>query len=229
MWKRIVLSLGTLALLGIAQASAADLPVKAPMAEPPAPFAMRWYVEGRLGAPLKKKYDIDLSFGTGTYEADTGLHAAFDVGVVFTPNWRAEFEVTWTEGKDGTVVTGGTNIPHTGKTTVWTFGVNGFYTFDVNWPVKPFVGAGIGLASYNVNNLGAVGGSYVVDDTQTAAVFALHAGLDVPITPSIALTGRYTYAYTTAMTFGSVPAGSPVSRHATGDNIFTGGVRVYLN
>lgn len=68
-----------------------------------------------------------------------------------------------------------------------------------------------------------------IDHAQTAAVFALHAGLDLPITPSIALTGRYTWAYTTATTFGSVPAGSPVSRHATDDNSFTGGMRIYLN
>lgn len=61
-------------------------------------------------------------------------------------------------------------------------------------------------------------------------MFALHAGLDVPITPMITLTGRYTFAYTTGgVTFGSVPAGSPVSRHATSDNIFSAGVRVYLN
>ena len=233
MLSKISLAVGALVLANFQPAVAADLPVKAPVYKAPAatPFAHRWYVEGRLGGPLNKSYDVDIGGGIGpaTHKPDSGFHAAADVGIVFTPNWRAELEFTWTEGRDGEVILGGATLPHSGKTTVYTVAVNGFYTFNFNLPVHPFVGAGIGIAKYNVSNLGAVGGAFVLDDSQTSAVLALHAGIDLPITQSLTLTGRYTFAHTGSMTFASVPAGSATTRSATNDNVFTAGLRYYLN
>jgi hypothetical protein len=80
-----------------------------------------------------------------------------------------------------------------------------------------------------VNNLGAVGGTFVINDSRTTAGFLLHAGFDIPIGRQFALTARYSLAYTGSMTFASVPAGNATTRGATYDNLFTGGLRYYLN
>ncbi|MGE0563621.1 MAG: outer membrane protein [Pseudolabrys sp.] len=218
--------------LCISPAAAADLPVKAPVYSAPAPatFANRWYVEARVGGPLKKNYDINtLGLGAGTYKPSSGLHGAFDIGVEFTPNWRAELELTWTRGKDGSAVFGATTFPHTGSTNVYTIGVNGFYVFNFNPTIRPYVGAGVGIARYSVNNLGAVGGTFVIDDSDTAVTGALHLGVDFMVTPSVAITGRYTFAYTGSLSFASNPTGSTTSRGSETDNVFSGGLRVYLN
>jgi len=221
-----------LALLAGNPAMAAEMAVKAATAaaNAPVPFALRWYVEGRLGGPLIKTYDIDIGgIGAATYKASDGFHGAADIGIAFTPNWRVEVEFTWTRGRDGNVVIDTLDFPHTGRTDVQTFNVNGFYTFDLPLPVKPYIGAGVGRARYKVNNLGAVGGTFVIDDSDSTTVYAFHAGIDVPITRSLVLTGRYSYAHTGAMTFESEPAGNPTTRRATWDNVFSGGLRVYLN
>ncbi len=225
-----VLAVGALAVLCADSALAADMVVKAQPAAAPIATVGRWYIEARLGFPFRKNYNIDIvAIGPGTYRPDSGFHGAFDVGYAFTPNWRAEIEATWTQGKNGNVVLGAANLPHTGKTDVYTFNVNGFYTFIMHPMFQPFVGAGIGIASYKVNNLGAVGGGFVINDSQTTLLLALHAGVDIPISQRFALTGRYTLAHTGDMTFASVPAGNATTRKSTFDSVLSGGLRFYLN
>lgn len=108
--------------------------------------------------------------------------------------------------------------------------LNGYYVFSNLSPrVQPFLGAGVGVATYDVNRLGAVGGAFVIDDSDTTIALALHAGVDVPVTRSVVLTARYSLAYTGSMSFNSVPPGSTTTRDATFDHIFSGGIRVYFN
>lgn len=225
MKKILVLASCAFALIAIKSAAAADLPVKAPVLKA-APVEGRWYIEARLGGPLLKSYDVTVTgLGAGTYKPSSGFGAAFDVGYEFNRNWRAEFEFSWFQGKDGTAFA----LAHAGKTDVYSFAANGFYTFDFNPTFRPYVGAGIGVANYKVNNLGAVGGAFVINDTQTSFVWGLHAGLDVVLTKTITLTGRYTLAHTGSMTFASVPAGSNTTRNSAYDSVITGGLRFYLN
>jgi len=227
--KKLSVAVAALCSFSGLHALAADLPLKAP---PPVANAWgyHWYLEGRLGAPLPKDYDINIGgLGAATYRPSSGFHGAGDLGIQFDRHWRAELEVTGTTARDGSVTLGGVNIPHRGTTNVYTVEVNGLYSFDVGPWFRPFVGAGVGFANYNVNNLGAVGGTFVINDSKTTYVLGLHAGFDVPITQSFLFTARYTLADTGGMTFNSVPAGNPTTRSSTIDNILTAGFRFYFN
>jgi opacity protein-like surface antigen len=214
------------ALLASTRALAADVAIPGTYVDT---FSYRWYIEGRLGLPVQKSYGFTGLGVPATYRPDTGWFGAVAAGVQFHPNWRAELAFSYTTGKDGNVRLLGINIPHRGRVNVYSFGVNGYYVFDVSPWFQPFVGAGLGFATYDVNRLGAVGGVFVINGSRTTPVLSLHAGVDVPVTEQVTLTARYTMAHTGSMTFPSVPAGIPMTRNAATDHIFSGGVRVYFN
>jgi opacity protein-like surface antigen len=145
------------------------------------------------------------------------------------PNWRAELAFSYATGSDGDVTIAGAVLPHRGDVSIYTFMLNGYYVVT-NWGAfQPFVGAGLGLAIFEVDRLGAVGGAFVADDSDTTVAAALHLGADYFVTPQLALTGRYSLAYSGEVSFGSNPPGFNTSRDGTFDHIFSAGFRWYLN
>jgi opacity protein-like surface antigen len=230
--RKIVFALA-LAAAAATPTFAADLPTKGPaVAAPATVVANRWYIEGRLGFPLRQDYDINIGggIGSGTYEPDTGWFGAVAVGVQWHPNWRAELAFSYATGSDGDVTLAGVVLPHRGDVSVYTFMLNGYYVFT-NWgpAFQPFLGAGLGVALFDVNRLGAVGGGFVADGTDTTVAAALHVGADYFLTRSLALTGRYTLGYSGEVSVGSSPAGITTTRDGTFDHIFSAGFRWYLN
>ncbi len=164
-----------------AAASAADLPRRAIAA--PVAYNYTWYVEAAVGIPLQKDYDINLGTSGGQYEPDTGFYGHLALGRQFTPNWRGEVYFAWARAKDGSVTfNGGGTFPQSGKTDVYSFGANIFYGWVWTQSIRPFVGAGVGMAHFNVQNVGFPGGTFVIDDSDTTIVGLLHAGLDIPLT-----------------------------------------------
>ena len=202
-------------------AAAADYLVKAPVES----WTGRWYWEARIGAPLPQSYDVTIAgIGAGTYRPDTGIHFAAAIGKEFSRNWRAELEINWTQANDGVAF----GLPHAGKVSV--FGLLGsvLYSFDLGGAaVRPFVGAGVGLAYYRTRNLGAIGGAFVLNDSDLTLGAALHAGLDIPITPAAALTARYSLYALGDASFASTPPGFTTTKAANIDHVFTIGFRLY--
>ena len=54
---------------------------------------------------------------------------------------------------------------------------------------------------YDVNRIGFPGGAFVIDDSDTAFIGLLHAGLDIPLTPQFTGTVRYTAAFIPELKF----------------------------
>ena len=146
------------------------------------------------------------------------------VGKHFTPNWRAEVFFFYGRGSDGSVTFAGVPFPQSGDASVLSAGVNVFYTFNWGYWFKPYVGAGVGVAHYDVNRIGFPGGAFAIDDSDTAIIGLLHAGLDFPLTPQLTATARYTAAFIPELQFGSVPPGTTrnVEAHIS-SIIFLGG------
>jgi opacity protein-like surface antigen len=189
-------------------AFAADMPVKArPVVEPV--YQHNWYIEGTLAIPLRRDYDFTTAGQpAGTYKPDLGIAGQIAVGKHFTPNWRAEVYFFYGHGSDGSVTIAGGTFPQTGDASVLSAGVNVYYTFNWAHWIKPYVGAGVGVAHYDVNRIGfAGGGGFVIDDSDTTIIGLLHVGLDIPLTPQFTGTVRYTAAFIPELNFGSVPAG----------------------
>ena len=214
------------AIIGVsASASAADMPRKAVIAPAAAP-GYSWYIEGLVGIPLQKDYDINLGGAGGVYEPDTGFYAQVAVGRYFAPNWRGEIYFAWARAKDGSVTfNGGGTFPQSGRTDVYSAGVNLFYTWAWTQWLKPYVGAGVGFAHFDVQRVGFPGGAFVIDGSDTTIVGLLHAGLDIPMSQQFTLTGRYTAAFTPEVSFGSIPAGVTRTRDSTIDHLFSVGGR----
>lgn len=227
--KKVAFVVTALAALAASPSFAADLPTKAPVMVAPAPVAEpRWYLEGRFGFPLRQNYDVTVTpVGTGTYEPDSGWYGALAAGLQWHPNWRAELTLSYATGSDGVAF----GLAHSGRVNIWTIALNGYYVFT-NWgPIfQPFVGVGIGVAMFDVDGLGATAGAFSANGSDSTLAAALHLGADYYLTRSIALTGRYTLAYTGDISVSNSPAGfGTSSRDATFDHIFSAGFRFYLN
>jgi len=218
--RREILAVTVFMLSG--SALAADLmPVKAP----PAPVVVQntWYIEGLVGVPLTRDYEVTIGGVPARYEPDRGFYGSIAVGRQFHPNWRADIAFTWAHGEKGNV-----NIvpgPRTGDIDVYGVAANVYYTFAWTHWIKPFVGAGVGFASFKVRNLGLVGGAFVINDSDSSIAGLLHAGLDVPVAANLTLTARYTAAFTEDLSFASVPPGNTATRKSTVDHIIAFGGR----
>jgi opacity protein-like surface antigen len=184
----------------------------------------RWYWESRIGAPLPQAYDITiLGLGAGTYQPDGGIHTATALGKEFSPNWRAELEFNWTHAHDGVAF----GLPHAGRVEVYGLLFSVLYSFDHGSMLRPFIGAGVGLAHYRTRNLGAIGGGFVLNDSDTTLGAALHAGFDLPVAPNFTFTARYSLYALGPVTFASIPPGSTTTKASNIDHVFTVGLRVY--
>jgi opacity protein-like surface antigen len=220
------LSLSIAALVSISGAAfAADMPVKArPVVEPV--YQYSWYVEGAVAIPLHRDYDFTTTGQpAGTYKPDIGIAGQIAVGTHFAPNWRGEVFFFYGHGKDGSVTFAGVPFPQTGNASVFSVGVNVFYTFNWAHWIKPYVGAGVGVAHYDVNRIGFPGGAFAIDDSDTTVIGLLHVGLDLPLTSQLTATARYTAAFIPDLSFGSVPPGVTRNVEAHISSIFFFGGR----
>lgn len=194
-------------------------------------FTRQMYIEGLAGAPIPNDVDNTFSTGaTGQYDADTGISLSVLLGMYFTPNWRGDVSFTYTNASDGSFsFTGGAPIPHAGDTNIYTFLANIYYGFDMGGPISPFVGGGLGFSVFDVDNLGAVGGAFTVNDSDTTFTAAFHAGLDVDLSENVILTGRYSLVYNTEADFATTVAGLSVNKDGDFDHVFQGGLRILFD
>jgi outer membrane protein W len=190
------------------------------------------YFEGFVGGPIPQDYEATLGggFGEAEWDPDVGLMFGGAVGTYVTDAVRAEISYSYSWAEDGqvTLASGGAPIPHSGSVNVHTLMASGFYEFylgDDGGPFTPWVGAGLGLTIYDYDNLGATGGAFVYDGSDTAFTGALHAGFDIALSDRIDLTGRYSLAFIDGHDVGSTPAGVPLSADSVVENVFLIGLR----
>jgi len=194
-------------------------------------FDSGWFVELRAGTPLPANTDIDVNapgLASGFYEEDDGYAFAGSIGKWFTDRWRGEVEFSITHAEDGKVVINGATFPHAGDVDIYGVVANALYQFGDGW-IRPFAGGGLGFSVIDVDNLGAVGGAFVVDDKDTVFVANVIIGADVPLNDWLSLTGRYTLGYSTKGTFDTTAAGVDVDKDAQGHHYVSIGAKIDLN
>lgn len=197
-------------------------------------FGEHWYVELKAGAPLPPETSIDVNgagLGEGTYNEGSGFAGAVAVGTYLAPHWRGELEFSWTHAEDGNVYLGGPKIPHKGDVDIYTTMANALYEFDTGWLI-PYVGAGVGFTVIDVDHLGAVGGTFTVNDSDVAFVANVIAGAEYPLNETFSLTGRYTAGFSTKTTFdttGPGSAGIDVDKDGQFHNFLSVGLKINLN
>ncbi len=219
--KKFAIALGAAAAMAFAPAASAD-----GLDEIMGPNH-GWFFEVGAGAWLGEKpnHQINTFAVDDEYDPDGVFTLMFATGSHVTENIRAEFNFSWTSGGDGDYL----GLPHRGDFDAFTFIVNGIYEIDLGMPVQPFVGGGLGLALVDVNDIGAIGGGFTTDDSDSALIVNGIVGLDFALNEMITLTTRYTIGWMDSMTFDTTIAGQTSRQDDQIVHAVTAGIRININ
>ncbi len=145
----------------------------------------------RLRCLFVKLYIMDSETNFDAF--DLGPAGTVAVGHGFTNGVRVELE--FASRKNAVDIldfgnAGGESRAH-GDVRTLSLIANVLYDFDVAWPLRPFVGAGIGFArlEFDVEQ----GGTTFVDDRARSLVWQGVAGVGVDLTSTLAFTVQYQY------------------------------------
>ncbi len=144
------------------------------------------YFAGNLGLTIASDSD---DFGS-SISFDPGFNitgaVGYDIGQI-----RVEGEIGYRRVEMDSATGFGFFAPIDGEVSTLTFMANGYYDFEINSPLTPYVGFGLGLANTDIEFVipffGTVGGS----ETDIAYQFMVGAGYE--IAPNIILTGGYRF------------------------------------
>lgn len=141
--------------------------------------------------------DIDLENELATAEMDAGFVVGGAVGANITDSVRAEFNVSYREQDFDELDTDLGAAPGVGDAGTTTIMVNAIYDVAVDFPITPYVGAGIGLGVVTIDSDTST--CFVcVDDTDVQFAWNLMVGGSTAVTEQISLSAGYRYTGITA-------------------------------
>jgi opacity protein-like surface antigen len=155
------------------------------------------YLSAGGGLSLLQSIDFDIegiSFSKATFDA--GWLASLSGGYAFENGLRAELEAAYRRNnieKFG-------RLDGSGNLSAATLMANAYYDFDIgNWPVTPYLGAGIGVARIRASNIqrNLVACCPQVDGSDTVFAFQFIAGAQWRITPNFSASLDYRFLGTT--------------------------------
>ena len=145
-----------------------------------------------LGAGMtgEDDFDYDIPGGDVEVETDAGYGVSAAYGYRFSPNFRAEANLNWNKAEIDIVRrAGGPQIliyEDPGSVESYTLGANVYWDFLTSGPIRPYVGAGLGFGSMDINDR-------VMLDAGTAWRWQAVAGAEFALTDdaSVFVEGRY--------------------------------------
>lgn len=151
------------------------------------------YLSGNIGFGIRPDADINIS--SFPFENDPAFVVNGAVGVELNPMIRVEGEIGL---HHNTADQGGTGVDWTFRTI--SFMGNGYFDIPTNSPLRPYLGAGLGLALVELegDNFGLTS-----SDSDLVGAFQLMAGVGFDISPRATLTFGYRYFTTTDPGFNS--------------------------
>lgn len=166
----------------------------------------RLYFAGYMG--LTNFNSMDFSEGTsglgGDLEMDNTYSYAGALGLRLSANLRAEAEISYRNADFNQMNFSSANsFAMGGELKSYTGLLNVYYDFDVNWKVKPYVGAGFGFGWHDAQIIDGSGLASNTVDEATNLMWQLGAGLKYPIKPNLSFTGGYRYLDGTDLELGS--------------------------
>ncbi|MBI1685862.1 outer membrane protein [Caulobacter hibisci] len=140
------------------------------------------YISVAGGVIGKSDYDYDFTGGSVTADLDAGAQGVVAWGATVGANWRAELAVGYRNQKlDSTVrIPPYTYTLGGDKAQTVTLDINAYYDFPVSGPVKPYLGAGIGVASVKIDD-------GLLDDRGDALSLQAIAGASWAVSPTVSL------------------------------------------
>ena len=206
-------SLSTLGLLSVlTTANAAD---PNPVPGQDTSWTDSLYAGAALGVVTPKDSSASGASG-GTVKYDNGLAGAAFVGSKLNDSVRVELELSQRKMDLDSVA--GTSASGDAQATA-VMG-NAMMDLDLELPVTPYVGAGVGMARVNVNNGSPFGGS-TIDDSGTAAALQGIAGASYPWSDRLDGFADYRY-FTTGDADFTTAAGTSSSFDLTTHSLMAG-------
>ena len=177
------------AALAIAGAASAQT---APAAKPAQQATSGQYISVSGGLIGKTDYDYGFAGGyKAKTDVDSGAQGAIAWGSTVGGAWRAEIALGYRSQNNDTVVTqnGATLGTTDGKIKTFSVDINAYYDFPVAGPVKPYLGAGVGVAQVKFSD-------DLIDDKGDALTLQGIAGASFAVSPTISLFAEGRYQYT---------------------------------
>jgi opacity protein-like surface antigen len=185
--------------------------------------ADRFYVETLLGGPLplKQEFKSESLGDNNYYDPEDGIGGWLSLGVHLTPRLRAQFDGSWIRAFDGKKSIGGFEFDYDGKDDLYVLMASLYYSLDKVGPFTPYVGAGFGMARYDITENG---GPFVTDHQDSALALAGHVGFDYPLTERMTWTSRYTLGWIGEAKFPTV-LGDDIVKESDFEHMFLTGLR----
>ncbi|MGE4351985.1 MAG: OmpA family protein [Bdellovibrionales bacterium] len=158
-----------------------------------------WYLGGNTIMSFERDSDIKVSGSTDQIEYKTGWGLAGYGGYAFGNGFRTEAELAYrhSEADSATGLTAG---PVGGGIHNWALMANALYDFDTNTRITPYVGAGIGAALVDADNLRTIN-SATLDEDRVAFAYQGIVGASVALDGGWAFTADYRYFATPDVKF----------------------------
>ena len=154
------------------------------------------YIGAFGGVSVLKDGELDVESGGMSYdlkvENDTGWTAGGALGYAFDFGLRAEAELAYRQNEIDKFHVMGTSVGVSGDTTALSALGNLWYDIPVSLAVRPFIGAGIGMAEIGMNHAQA-GNANIIDDSDWVLAYQLGAGLAYQLSPGLDVTAEYRY------------------------------------
>ena len=151
-----------------------------------------FYIGGSLGASFPQDADLSLFGLSGDAELDEAFVIEGHVGYRFPINVRAEGSLSYREGDVGTLTFPGVGAgaADTDLSVLAVF-ANVYYDFELDFPVRPYIGGGVGFATVDIGEISDPNFQLEGDDTVFA--FNLQAGASYAVTENVELFTGYRY------------------------------------
>ncbi len=133
-------------------------------------------------------------------EYDPGYTAGVFLGYDFGM-FRAEGEIRYHEADVDKLGLYGVSLDASADVSVWSYMVNGYWDFENNSSLTPFLGVGIGVANVEIKDFSILGYSIPGEDDDTQLAYQFMAGVDYAVSPQTMLGLSYRYFATSDLEF----------------------------
>jgi len=163
----------------------------------------RIYFAGYMGLNTFPEHEFSDSTTPVSGEFKTKNALAFEAALGFrlTRQFRLETEVGYSKTDLDTVTTAAGEFNMAGEVETYSFLLNGYYDFDLDWPVTPYIGGGLGFALHDgeVDDVAGITADESGDDM--TFIYNVAGGLKYRVSEDLAFTGGYRYLGSTDITF----------------------------
>ena len=146
------------------------------------------YVTGALGASFPRDSTMKGAGFDQSAEMDAGWLALIGVGNAYGNGFRTDIELGYQRSSVDKV----SGVDASGHMGAGSLMANVYYDFAVDWPVRPFVGIGLGGARVNASGISPVNGSRV-GDNDIGFAWQATAGVAYAINDRLDATLAYRY------------------------------------